>query len=151
MRQKFEELVKNLCILKNLPDPAPFIDGAPMRVNGTMCSLIYDEKSMPDNLFIYVVFGYAPHNKEAMVFKALLQQNHAGFEGRGPGFCISATSGKVGHVVSIVLDDATPDELASSMAYYADKAATWRKTFFLEKRRSRSFRMNAASSAVKKG
>lgn len=142
MKQKFDELVAGLCALKNLPDPAPFIDGAPMRVNGTMCSLIYNEKTTPDRLFLYVVFGYAPHNKEALVFKALLQQNHAGFEGRGPGFCISATSGKVGHVISIGLTETTPNELASSMAYYAEKAATWRETFFLEKRRSRSFRAN---------
>ena len=140
MKQKFEELVIGLCALKNLTDPAPFIQGAPMKVNGTMCSLIYNERSNPERLFLYVVFGYAPYDKEALVFKALLQQNHAGFEGRGPGFCISATTGKVGHVVSIALSEVTPDDLASSMAYYADKAALWRETFFLEKKRRRTLR-----------
>ncbi|MBC7502295.1 MAG: CesT family type III secretion system chaperone [Herminiimonas sp.] len=140
MKKKFEELVTGLCALKNLPSHLPFIDGAPMRVNGTMCSLLYNERSNPERFFLYVVFGYAPHDREAMVFKALLQQNHAGYEGRGSGFCISATSGKVGYSVSIALSETTPNELASSMAYYAALAATWRETFFLEKRRRRSFR-----------
>ena len=140
MKQKFEALVTGLCELKNLVDPAPFIQGAPMKVSGVMCSLIHNEQSNPDRFFLYVVFGYAPHGKEAQVFKALLQQNHVGFEGRGSGFCISATTGKVGHVVSIALDDATPNELASSMAYYAEKAIYWKETYFLEKRPCRSFR-----------
>jgi hypothetical protein len=150
MKQKFKDLVNGLCVLKNLTDPVPFIEGAPMNVNGTMCSLIYNEKSSPEQLFLYVVFGYAPHNKEALVFRALLQQNHVGFEGRGPGFCISATTGKVGHVVSIALDEATPDNLARSMAYYANKASSWRETFFLEKRPSASLRASVIQISGKK-
>lgn len=137
MKNKFEELVKGLCILKNLGDPVPHINGAPINVNGTMCVLIYNEAKDADRFFLYVIFGYAPQGSEALVLKTLLQYNHDGYEGSGPGFCISATTGKVGHVISVQLDDARPDQLASSMAYYADKAAGWRETFFLRARPTR--------------
>ncbi|MGZ3239756.1 MAG: CesT family type III secretion system chaperone [Burkholderiaceae bacterium] len=132
MRNKFEALVTGFCKLKNLDNPRQYIDGGPINVNDTKCKLIYDEKNSPDRLFLYVVFGYAPPEKEAVVFATLLRQNHVGFEGRGPGFCISAKTGKIGYVVSISLGDARPDQLASSMVYYANKAAEWRETFFLK-------------------
>ena len=102
MRKKFEKLVRELCALKGLDNPDAYIEGAPIDVNGVMCALIHNEKNSPDRFFMYVVFGYVPQGKEATVFRELLRHNHVGFEGRGPGFCISANTGKVGHVIQLV-------------------------------------------------
>ena len=142
MKKIFEQIITELCVLKHLGDPTPFLKGAPINVNGSMCTLIYDDASRPDRLFLYVVFGYAASGLEAAIFETLLRQNHVGFEGRGPGFCLSATSGKVGHVIHFDLFNTDADQLASAMVYYANKAEEWRRTYFLP-------RSSAAGASVK--
>ena len=148
MKKEFEELVKGLCALKNLGDPHAHINGAPISVNGTMCVLIYNQARAADRFFLYVIFGYAQQGCEGEVLKTLLQHNHVSFDGSGPGFCISATTGKVGHVVSIKLRDARPEQLASSMAYYASKAVGWRETFFLKELPTSHHRSRIAKGCV---
>lgn len=134
MKQRFEDLVTGFCSLKQLGDPEPFIHGEPINVNGVRCTLIYNEQINSDQMYMYIAFDYAPHEQEGAIYKLLLQQNHTGFAGKGPGFCISPTTGMVGYVIRIDLDEVTPNKLASSLTYYADKAIEWKETFFLDKR-----------------
>ncbi|OGB24788.1 MAG: hypothetical protein A3I66_21145 [Burkholderiales bacterium RIFCSPLOWO2_02_FULL_57_36] len=131
MKKAFEELVTTLCALKELGAPAPYIGGSPFDVDGSMCTLIYNALVNRDQFFLYVVFGYAPRDKEALVFERLLQKNLLEVDGRAPRFCLSANTGKVGCVISLGLADTTADQLAGSLAYHANKAAEWRETFFL--------------------
>lgn len=121
----------DLCTLKNLGKAELFIHGAPIDVNGVAVSLIYNELIDQDTMFMYTAFGQAPQENEAQIYKALLKQNHIGFSGNGPGFCISPTTGQVGYVLNLRIGEMSADKVAGIMAFFAGKANEWRSTYFL--------------------
>jgi hypothetical protein len=132
MKTEFQKLMTELCALKNMGEPDLFIHGAPFSVNGVEVSLIYNELIDKETMFMYTAFGAAPMDNEAQIYKTLLKQNHIGFCGKGPGFCISPTTGKVGYVLNLRVAEMNADRLASMMTYFADKANEWRSTYFLD-------------------
>lgn len=132
MKAKFRKLVADLCELKGIKDVEFIIHGAPIAVNGVSISLIYNELIRKDIVFMFTDFGDVPEENEAKIYKALLKQNHIGYSGNGPGFCMSPSTGRVGYVQNLRIDELTVDKLASTLVFFAGKALEWRNSFFLE-------------------
>lgn len=129
--KSFEQLVTHFCAMKGLGDPEPVAKGAPVIVDGIEISLIYNETVDPAKASMLVTFGVAPMKNRGKIYKALLQENHIGFEGKGPGFCVSPATRQVMYVLHIRWGETMPDELANTMAYLAGKANEWKRTYFL--------------------
>ena len=131
MKQEFDAIVKALCDAEQLARPQPLIDGVAVELYGVEFSFLYDEEHDPQSMFLRIVFGHAPLINETAIYQQLLQQNHIGFNGNGPGFCVSPVSGKVLYLLRLPLAKATPSLLASTMLYFAEKVKQWRTDYFL--------------------
>lgn len=131
MKQEFDAVVTALCNAEHLTQPQRLIDGDPMELHGVEFSFLYDEESDAQSLFLRVVFGHAPLKNETAIYQQLLQQNHLGFNGNGPGFCVSPVSGKVLYLLKLSLAQATPSFIASTMLYFAEKVKQWQTDYFL--------------------
>ncbi len=131
MKQHFDAVVIALCAAERLPDPQRYINGEPMALHGTEFSFLYDEESEPEAMMLRVVFGHAPLKNETEIYQQLLQQNHVGFSGNGPGFCVSPASGKVLYLLKMRLAQTTPALLAGTMLYFTEKVKQWQTDYFL--------------------
>lgn len=131
MKQDFDAIVTALCNAEKLTQPQRLIDGDPMELHGVEFSLLYDEENDAQSIFLRVVFGHAPLKNETAIYQRLLQQNHIGFNGNGPGFCVSPVSGNVLYLMKLPLAQATPSFLASTLLYFAEKVKQWQADYFL--------------------
>lgn len=134
MKQQFDAVVMALCKAEQLSQPQQIIDGEPMELHGTEFSFLYDEESDPEAMMLRVVFGHAPLKNETEIYQQLLKQNHVGFSGNGPGFCVSPASGKVLYLLKLPLSRTTPALLAGTMLYFTEKVRQWRTDYFLPAR-----------------
>ena len=134
MKQQFDAVVIALCLAEKLAQPLPIIDGEPMELHGTEFSFLYDEESEPDAMTLRIVFGHAPLKNETEIYQQLLHQNHVGFCGNGPGFCVSPASGKVLYLLKLPLSQSTPALLAATMLYFTKKVKQWQMGYFLPAR-----------------
>lgn len=125
MATNFGELIEGFCRLKQLENGDELAAGAPLNVNGACCSLIYNKTLAADVVFLYVEYAYAPLDRLAAIYKKLLRQNHLGFDGHGPGYCISPTTGKIVELTRLALPDLTPDRLAGTLVKHAARWQHW--------------------------
>ena len=126
MASTFLKLIAGFCRLKKIDDDGTLAAGAPFNVNGAHCSLVHNDKMATDVVFLHVQYDYVPHESEAAIYKSLLRENHLHFDGHGPGFCISPTTGRIGQITRLDLARLTPDRLASVLVKHADRLAQWR-------------------------
>lgn len=131
MKQQFDAIITALCDAEQLPQPQRYIDGESMELHGVEFSFLYDEERDPDAMLLRVVFGHAPLKNETAIYEQLLQQNHVGFSGNGPGFCVSPASGKVLYLLKIPFAQSTPGLLVSTMLYFTEKVKQWQTDYFL--------------------
>ena len=131
MKHQFAAIVSALCEAEHLPQPQRFIDGEPLELHGTEFSFLYDDDIDADAMMLRVVFGHAPLENETEIYQQLLQQNHVGFSGNGPGFCVSPASGKVLYLLKMPLAQTTPALLAGTMLYFTEKVKQWQTDYFL--------------------
>ena len=131
MQQEFDAMVTAFCDAEHLTQPQRLIDGDAVELHGVEFSFLYDEEHDPQSMFLRIVFGHAPLKNETAIYQQLLQQNHIGFNGSGPGFCVSPVSGKVLYVLLLPLAQATPSLIAATMLYFAEKVQQWRVDYFL--------------------
>jgi hypothetical protein len=132
MAQAYAELITEVCELIGFKEAPRLIAGEPIIINDVMFSLIHEEHIDPKRIFLFAGFGEIPGEKRLAILEELLRQNHAGFNGEGPGFTISPTTGKVAYSLHLFLDTITAAELAAKMIYLAEIAHEWRKTHFLD-------------------
>ena len=131
MKEQFDAAMRALCEAEEIDQPSQLIDGASLDLHGVEFSFLYDEEVAAEALTLRTVFGTAPLRNETAIYQALLQQNHVGFAGNGPGFCVSPSSGQVLYLLQIPLQQATPDLLAATMLYFTGRVKEWQSTFFL--------------------
>ncbi|GAA4034760.1 CesT family type III secretion system chaperone [Actimicrobium antarcticum] len=127
MATTFGELIEGFCRLKNLDYVTELAAGAPLSVDGTCCALIHNDMLDADVVFLYVEYAYAPLDRLSEIYQHLLRQNHLSFDGLGPGYCISPTTGKIVEVTRLALPELTPDRLASTLVVHADRCRRWRR------------------------
>ncbi|MEC5217509.1 hypothetical protein RCH09_002467 [Actimicrobium sp. GrIS 1.19] len=131
MPPSFENVIRNFCLYKALAEPEHLLKGGSVLVNEVAFCFIYDLHRMPQALTLCTVFGAAPLQNETAIYRALLSQNHVGHAGKGPGFCMSPKTGDVVHLRTMLLEEATPVRLASTMVFFSERAREWQTTFFL--------------------
>jgi Tir chaperone protein (CesT) family len=125
MSQSFKELIGSLCALVKLEDPQHILHGGPIDVDGVVFSLIHDEASDPQHMWIYGDFGFAPLEDLASAYAKLLQRNYLTFESNGPVYSLSPHTGTVICMERVALDGISAGELASTLAYLAAQASAW--------------------------
>ena len=131
MKQQFDAVVRALCSVENIHDAQSLIEGESIELDGVEFAFLYDDEIAAEALHLKVVFGESPLEDETAIFKELLNQNHIGYAGKGPGFCLSPASGKVLYLLRLELQEATPALLVTTMSYFGAKVKEWQKTFFL--------------------
>ncbi|GAA4018733.1 hypothetical protein [Actimicrobium antarcticum] len=143
MQQQFNAVVHAFCRAEKFNAPERLIEGESVELHGVEFSFVYDEEICADAMHLRVVFGNAPLKDETAIFRALLNENHLGYTGKGPGFCVSPASGLVLYMLQLRLCDATPAQLAGTMLYFTGKVKEWRSTYFLKSavRRERRLQM----------
>ena len=131
MKEQFDALITAFCEAEQLPQPQRFINGESMELHEVEFSFLYEEERDSDAMILRVVFGLAPLKNETAIYELLLRQNHAGFCGNGPGFCVSPASGNVLYLLKIPFAQSTPALLASTMLYFTEKVKQWQTDYFL--------------------
>lgn len=131
MRDQYEKLMQAFCLLVQLPDARPVIEGASFDVEGIPCAILFNDLVAADRCFVHADFGPPPAENEAQVFYELLRQNFASSADTGAIHTISTLTGHVVHVESFRLDTTRPEALADALANAAARASDWRKTRFL--------------------
>ncbi|MFT5590817.1 MAG: hypothetical protein ACI9ZF_003011 [Bradyrhizobium sp.] len=131
MKHRFEALVRAFCELENYGQPERLLDGESIELHGVEFSLLYEEDIAVDAMHLRVVFGNAPLKNETAIYRALLKENHAGYCGKGPGFCVSPASGRVLYLLKMSLCDVSPAMLLSTILSSIGKVKQWRGTYFL--------------------
>jgi hypothetical protein len=131
MAQCFDELMTKVCRLIGFKEPQRLIDGEAIFLNDVMFSIIHEQGIDPNRIYMFVSFGELPRENRIRVVEELLKENHS-FRGKGPGFTISPTTGKVVYALHVPLDKTGPTAFAGIMACLATAAGRWRETFFLD-------------------
>ncbi|MDY7575729.1 CesT family type III secretion system chaperone [Actimicrobium sp. CCI2.3] len=131
MRHRFETLVRAFCEVEDDHWPDRLLEGESMELHGVEFSLLYEEDIAVDALHLRIVFGTAPLKNETAIYRALLKENHAGYCGDGPGFCVSPASGRVVYLLKMPLYDVSPAKLRSTMLTFIGKVKEWQSTYFL--------------------
>lgn len=142
MKQQFEALVRAFCEAEQFAWPDILIDGEPVELEGVEFSFLYDDEFAPDAMHLRVVFGPAPLKDETAIFQMLLNENHIGYLGEGPGFCVSPSTGNVLYMLKLPLDQTTPELLAATLVYFTEKVAEWQRTYFLPPPMARRHRLH---------
>ncbi|MEB0135720.1 hypothetical protein QN362_10310 [Actimicrobium sp. CCC2.4] len=125
MASTFVELINGFCRLKQLDNQEELAAGTPFGINGVCCSLIYNKALAVEVVFLYVEYAYAPLDRLATIYKKLLQRNHQDFDGHGPGYCISPTTGKIVELTRLALPGLTPELLAGTLLKHAVRQQRW--------------------------
>jgi hypothetical protein len=131
MQHCFETLVRAFCEVEKYSQPERLLEGESMELHGVEFSLLYEEDIAVDAMHLRVVFGNAPLKNETAIYRALLKENHAGYCGNGPGFCVSPASGRVVYLLKMSLCDVSPEMLLNTMLTFIGKVKEWRSTYFL--------------------
>src|SRR5438309_10908831 len=128
MRIQFETVVRELCELAKLDDPAYVIRGGSVEANGVTFSLVHDELLDESKAFLFVAFGGPPERREASAYFELLKRNFLTFASGGPIFTVSPFTGEIVLVESFPLDSVTAQEILHAAVRHTEAALDWRKT-----------------------
>jgi hypothetical protein len=132
MAKSYERLIRNLCKLIRFDEPERVLKQEPLYLDDVLFILIHDTDTDPNRIFLFAEFGHLPPDRAIPAMEALLQENHAGFDGHGSAFAISPTTGHVLYSLHLALTKTTPTNLAVRMAYLMKLAKEWRRTYFLD-------------------
>lgn len=127
-----ERLVREFCALTSLGDPDSIARGAPLDVGGITCSITMSRHDEANALVLYCEFGVVPAGRESAIYEELLVQNFVGAPDGGVMFGFSPVAKHVICIQHLRATDITAQRLADILHHFAEKAAEWRRTFFLK-------------------
>jgi Tir chaperone protein (CesT) family len=144
-----DKLIRDFCTLAHLDDPRSIGGGASLDVNGITCSITRSRYDEENSLVLYCEFGRVPPDREAIICRELLAQNFVGAPDGGAVFGFSPVAKDVICIQHLRARDFTAQRLADVLNHLAEKAAEWRRTYFLKltDARARPGSMNIPSSA----
>jgi hypothetical protein len=126
------ELIKSLCKLHQLDDPAGILDGKPLEIDTVKFTVMHDLDESPDQLTIYTEYGGMPKDRTLAAYAALMQMNlHLHRSGSGV-FAESERTGKILLAERFPLLILTPEALSDLLIKGAADAKRWRTHYFLE-------------------
>lgn len=127
-----ERLVRDFCALTRLGDPESIARGAPLDVGGITCSITMSRHDEANALVLYCEFGVVPSGREHAIYEELLAQNFVGAPDGGVMFGFSPLAKHVICMQHLRANDITAQRLVDVLHHLAEKAAEWRRTFFLQ-------------------
>jgi hypothetical protein len=142
---QFTQLIEGFCKECGLDEPERILHGGPVAVGEVVFSLIYSEQVNPELMFVYCDFGEAPHDKEAEVYRILLEANMFLYTGSGPAFTISSETGRVVLAEHHRLDQLEPKGLREILIKMAGHATAWRTDYFLDTPKKQASQANGAA------
>jgi hypothetical protein len=133
---RFEQLLRDLCVLARIADPAPVLQTRTLLVNDVAFT-IHERDAEPDGrtdaLTIYCDFGIVPAQREAVVLRRLLEVNL--FLADAPLAASFIINPETEHVVlgfRAELGKITAELLVQTLESCAQEAERWRKGYFLD-------------------
>ena len=134
---RFTQLIEGFCKECGLEEPERILHGGPVAVGDVVFSLIYSEQVTPELLFVYCDFGEVSRDREAEIYRTLLEANMFLYTGSGPTFTVSSETGRVVLAESHKIDGLEPKALRQLLTKTAEQAMAWRVDHFLEKPRGK--------------
>ena len=132
MQRAYRGLVKEFCTLAALDNAEAIAEGCSFCVDDIECALIYLDHLSPDILHCYIDFGIAPDARCAEVYRHLLTANYLQLASGSAAFGISPETDHVVLISTLRLAEASPETLADLLAYHAQQALEWRRSFYLD-------------------
>ena len=132
MQRAYRGLVTEFCTLTALADAEAIAEGCSFCVDDIECALIYLDHLSPDIIHCYIDFGLAPEARCAEVYRHLLTGNYLQLASGGAAFSISPETGHVVLISTLRIAEASPETLADLLAYHAQQAVEWRRSFYLD-------------------
>ena len=132
VQQAYRGLVNKFCTLAALDDPEAIAEGCSFCVDDIECALIYLDHLSPDIIHCYIDFGRAPEARRAEVYRHLLTANYLQLASGSAAFSVSPETDHVVLISTLRLAEASPETLADLLAYHAQQALEWRRTFYLD-------------------
>lgn len=156
-RQQYADLIEKLCKLSWLQDAAAIMAGGPIEVDGSRFSLIYNEISNPDALFIYCECGDPSLNLDLQTYRLLLKKNLFFYQDpNGPVFSISPDTDKIILVQRELLNSITAEVLSNKLILLSAQAKSWHDDLFQSEKeaspgtRKSNTRSSASSLSLKR-
>jgi len=128
-----ERLIREFCTLSGLADVESIARGAPLDVNGIICSITKSRHDEANTVVLYCEFGAVPAGRESAVFQELLVQNFIGSPDGGVVFGFSPVAKHVICMQTLSALDIQARRLGDILHHMADKAAEWRQSYFLQR------------------
>lgn len=132
MRQAYRGLVKDFCTLAALDGAEAIAEGCSFCVDDIECALIYLDHLSPDIIHCYIDFGLTPAARRAEVYRHLLTANYLQLASGSAAFTVSPETDHVVLISTLRLAEASPETLADLLAYHAQQALEWRRSFYLD-------------------
>lgn len=131
MQQAYRQLVQDFCSLASLDDASAIAEGCSFSVDDVECALIYLDHISPDQIYCYFDFGLAPEARCAEIYRHLLNANYLQMASGSAAFTISPETDHVVLISLLQLAEASPETLADLLAYHAQQALEWRRSYYL--------------------
>lgn len=131
-KERFNQLIRDFCTLSGTDDATHILNGGSIAINDIVFLLAWKERLDPERLYVRCDFGEVPANRKIQVCKSLLEADLDLYDGSGPAFSLSATTGRVLFTHSYRLDALTPAELRDILSALVDSVLEWRSGHFLE-------------------
>ncbi len=132
MQRAYRGLVNEFCALAALGDAEAIAEGCSFCVDDIECALIYLDHFSPDIIHCYIDFGLPPEARRAEVYRHLLTANYLQLASGSAAFTVSPETDHVVLISTLRLAEASPETLADLLAYHAQQALEWRRSFYLD-------------------
>jgi hypothetical protein len=132
VQQAYRRLVKDFCALAALDDASAIAEGCSFSVDDIECALIYLDHISPDQIYCYIDFGLAPEARRAEIYRHLLNANYLQLTSASAIFTVSPETDHVVLISTLQLAEASPETLADLLAYHAQQALEWRRSYYLD-------------------
>ena len=129
--EAYRELVDEICVKINIPDPEPMYESADMCIMGVEFSMYHCGERSPDHGVVYCDFGPLPTEAREAVLLRLLQTNLFMFTVNSPTFTCNAENQHIVLAANVPLATATADALLATLMGVAEMAMEWRARHFL--------------------
>jgi hypothetical protein len=130
-KQKYCELIDQLCERFGIPDSKAMYDACHIEMEAVGFSLLHGDFVEEDSLIVYCDFGEMPAEKKRGILENLMELNLAAVSNSARGFGCNPETGHVMMLTRLPLSEMTLDVLVASLVEMAMYARTWRDNYFL--------------------
>ncbi|MGH8778308.1 CesT family type III secretion system chaperone [Paraburkholderia sp.] len=124
-RERYEELVREVCEVVDLPDADYVLETRTLEIEGFDVRLENYEND-PGSLYVNFHYGAITPGRTLVVFKLMLEANLLIYAQDQAQLCLDADTGSIVLLVHVPLtDDLTGDYLAELFAHYAEHGRYW--------------------------